>query len=171
MNVIIETRRLLLSEFTMDDAPLLLELNKDPDVTRFTGDPILDLTQATQLLEQVIIPQYRLYRHGRWAVYNKAKNDFIGWCGLKFVSERREIDLGYRFMKNAWGKGYATESAFASIQYGFSKLNLERIVGRAVPENLASIKVMEKCGMSYIRTEKIEGHTARTYHIFRPLIH
>src|SRR6266498_4358830 len=151
MNVVIETGRLLLRTFTSDDAQLIYELNRDPEVIKYTQDPVKDIDHAKQILEQVIIPQYILYNHGRWAVHTKQDIDpiaigFIGWCGLKFVPRvsnkyRHEIDLGYRFIKKAWGKGYATEAAYACIKYGFEKLNLQRIIGRAVPGNIASLNV------------------------------
>ncbi|HKB42977.1 MAG TPA: GNAT family N-acetyltransferase, partial [Chitinophagaceae bacterium] len=84
--------------------------------------------------------------------------------------ERNEIDLGYRFIKNAWGKGYATEAAYACIKYGFEKLNLQRIIGRAVQGNIASLNVLQKCGMVYIEEEVVDGHPAKTYEIINPLI-
>lgn len=170
MNVILETERLLLRTFTVEDVSLIYELNKEPDVTRFTGDPIKDIAHAQQVLEQVILPQYALYNHGRWAVLTKPGHEFIGWCGLKYRPERNEIDLGYRFKKSAWGKGYATEAAFACINYGFEKLSLKRIVGRAMPGNIASLKVLEKCGMKYIGEEMVDGHPAKTYEILSPVI-
>jgi RimJ/RimL family protein N-acetyltransferase len=170
MNVIIETDRLLLRTFTEKDAPLLFDLNFDPEVTKFTYDPMKDINHAKQVLEEVILPQYALYNHGRWAVHLKQRLEFIGWCGLKFRPERNEIDLGYRFIKTAWGNGYATEAAFASIKHGFEKLNLQRIIGRAVPDNLASLKILEKCGMSYMGVEFVDGYPAKTYEIFNPFI-
>ena len=171
MNIILETPRLLLRTFTMDDAQLIYDLNLDPEVTRYTGDPLNDLDHARQVLEQVILPQYALYNHGRWAVLVKPELEFIGWCGLKNRPERNEIDLGYRFMQKAWGKGYATEAAFASLKYGFETLGLARIVGRAMPQNTGSLKVLEKCNMVYVGDEIVDDHPAKTYVAFNPLIH
>jgi RimJ/RimL family protein N-acetyltransferase len=170
MNIILETKRLLLRTFTLNDAELIYELNKDPDVNRYTGDPILDLAHAREVLEKIILPQYDLYNHGRWAVHTKPGLGFIGWCGLKARPERDEIDLGYRFIKSSWGQGYATEAAFASLNYGFEKLGLKRIVGRAMPENGASLRVLEKCNMIYVGEEIVDNHAARTYEAFNPLI-
>lgn len=170
MNIVIETERLILRTFTEDDGLLIYELNKDPDVTQYTGDPVQDIEHACQILKQVILPQYALYNHGRWAVHVKSGLEFIGWCGLKARPERNEIDLGYRFMKSAWGKGFATEAAFACLQYGFEKLNLPRIVGRAMPQNIASLKVLEKCGMKYIGEEVVDDHPAITYEAINPFI-
>jgi RimJ/RimL family protein N-acetyltransferase len=170
MNVIIETDRLLLRTFTIDDAPLLYELNLDPEVIRYTYDPIKDIEQAKRVMEETIIPQYALYDHGRWAVHLKTDLKFIGWCGLKFIPQRNEIDLGYRLAKNFWGNGYATEAAFACIKYGFDKLNLHRIVGRAIPENTGSISVLQKCCMKYFGEGIVDGFPAITYEIINPLI-
>ena len=153
MNVVIETDRLLLRRFTEHDAPLLYELNLDPEVIRYTHDPMSDVEQARKLLTEVILPQYVLYNHGRWAVHLKSNLEFIGWCGLKYLSETNDVDLGYRFMKKFWGNGFATEAALACIEYGFVKLSLQQIFGRALPGNLPSIKVLEKCGMKYLHEE------------------
>ena len=170
MNVVIETDRLLLRTFTEDDAPLLYKLNQDPEVTRYTMDPMTSLEQAKKVLEQVILPQYILYNHGRWAVHLKAGLEFTGWCGLKCRPERNEIDLGYRFMKKFWGKGYATEAAFACINHGFTRLKLPQITGRALPGNLASIKVLENCGMDYLGEEFVDGYLHKTYQVTNPAI-
>jgi ribosomal-protein-alanine N-acetyltransferase len=170
MNIIIETNRLLLRTFTELDAALIYELNLDPDVTRYTHDPVKDLTHASEILIKTILPQYALYNHGRWVVHLKPTLEFLGWCGLKYRAEVNEIDLGYRFKKQAWGKGYATEAAYSSIKYGFEKLALQRIVGRAEIDNIGSWKVLEKCGMNYIGNEEVDGFPVKTYEIYHPSV-
>lgn len=170
MNIIIETNRLLLRTFTLQDAALIYELNLEQDVIRYTGDPIRDIDHAKEILEKNILPQYALYNHGRWAVHLKTGQEFIGWCGLKTRPERKEIDVGFRFSKKYWGNGYATEAALASIKYGFEKLGIQRIVGRAMPGNVGSIKVLEKCKMNYIGDDIVDEHPAKTYEILNPLI-
>ena len=149
---------------------LIYELNLDPDVTRYTHDPVKDLAHATEILEKTIIPQYALYNHGRWAVHLKASLDFLGWCGLKYRAELNEIDLGFRFKKEFWGKGFATEAAYASIKYGFEKIGLQRIVGRAEIDNIGSLKVLKKCGMNYIGDEEVEGYPVKTYELYHPSV-
>jgi RimJ/RimL family protein N-acetyltransferase len=103
-------------------------------------------------------------------VHTKSSLDFIGWCGLKARPEMNEIDLGYRFKKSSWGNGYATEAARACIHYGFEKLGLPRIVGRALPPNQASIRVLEKCGMQYVGEQIVEGLLHKTYESINPFI-
>jgi [ribosomal protein S5]-alanine N-acetyltransferase len=169
MNVVIETERLMLRTFTIQDAPLLFDLNSDPEVTRYTLDPIQDIEEGKLILEKTILPQYALYNYGRWAVHIKPHLEFIGWSGLKLIAGN-EVDLGYRFKRSAWGKGYATEAAHACIKYGFEVLNLPKIIGRAMPGNIASSRVLEKIGMQFIREEMAEGHLARVYEIYNPLI-
>lgn len=168
MNIVIETPRLLLRTFTEADAHLVYELSVDPEVTKYTHDPVTTLKQAGIILQQVILPQYALYNHGRWAVHLKPNLEFAGWCGLKCRPERNEVDLGYRFLKKFWGNGYATESAYASIRYGFEKLDIPCITGRVQPGNIASLRVLEKCGMVYMGHELVDNYNVRTYRIFNP---
>ena len=170
MNIIIETNRLVLRTFTELDANLIYELNLDPDVTRYTHDSVEDLAHASEILEKVIIPQYVLYNHGRWAVHVRSTFEFLGWCGLKYRPELNEIDLGFRLKKEGWGKGYATEATYASIEYGFKKIGLQRIVGRAEIDNIGSWKVLEKCGMTYIGDEEVDGNAVKTYEIWNPSV-
>lgn len=170
MNVVIETERLLLRDFTEDDASLIYELNIDPDVSRYTHDRPRDMQHAKESLEKTILPQYALYNHGRWAVHLKTGLEFIGWCGLKYRGHLNEIDLGYRFKKQAWGKGFATEAAFASLRYGFEKLGLKRIVARAEVDNVASCRVLEKCGMIYTGLGEVDGFPVKVYELFSPSV-
>jgi ribosomal-protein-alanine N-acetyltransferase len=170
MNVVIETERLLLRNFTEDDGSLIYELNIDPDVAKYTHDNLRDPDHAKEMLEKTILPQYALYNHGRWAVLLKPGLEFIGWCGLKYRINVNEVDVGYRFKKHAWGKGYATEAAFASIRYGFEKPGLKRLVGRAEIGNIASWRVLENCGMQYIGQGEVDGFSVRIYEIFNPSV-
>ena len=102
MDIVIETSRLILRTFTVLDAKLIHELNQDPDVVKYTHDLIRDLAHASEILTKMIIPQYVLYKHGRWAVHLKPTLEFLGWRGLKYRCELNEIDLGYRFKRNTW---------------------------------------------------------------------
>ena len=170
MNVVMETERLLLRTFTGLDTNLIYDLNSDPDVTQYTHDPVKDIAHASEILEKVILPQYVLYKHGRWAVHLRSSLQFLGWCGLKYRPELNEVDLGFRFKKEAWGNGYATEAAFASIKYGFERVGLKQITGRAEIDNVASWKVLEKCGMLYVGIQEVDGYTVKTYEIYNPSV-
>lgn len=160
-----ESRRLGYREFTPDDANILFRLNADPEVIRYTGDPpFADEGEARAFV--LNYDQYRLYGHGRWIVADKDKNEVLGWCGLK--NEDGVIDLGYRFFRSAWGKGYATEAAQSCIDFGFSTLEMPRITGRVMPENAASCRVLEKVGMTFTGFGGCNGFEgARIYAIER----
>ncbi len=147
MNRMLETDRLYLREFTLDDADMLYDMHQDPAITKYTGDPVpWDSAElARSVLNDVILPQYQK-KLGRWAVHLKAGDTFLGWCGLKDLGN--EIDLGYRFMQKHWGKGYASESAKAVLDYGV-KLRLPNIIGRASVANVASVRVLEKIGLTF----------------------
>lgn len=168
MQVIFETPRLLLRRFTEADAPLILELNSDPVVLKYLHEPLLqDEEHAKTILTSIIFPQYQ-HNLGRWAMISKEDNNFIGWCGLKYRPELDEIDLGYRLMQKAWGKGYATEAATHTLYHGFNTLHIPLITGRAHIENLASIQVLEKIGMNYIGDGIVDDFPVRTYTLANP---
>ena len=163
MHIILQTPRLILRQFTEADAPLILSLNSDPEIVKYIHEPTLKTVEhAQEILNNIILPQYQ-NNLGRWAIHTKNNMDFIGWCGLKYRPELDEIDLGYRLMQKAWGHGYATEAAQASLEHGFNELNLKLITGRAHIENLASIKVLEKIGMDFIGEGIVDDCPVRTY--------
>ncbi len=163
MHIILQTPRLAIRRFTEADAALILELNSDPDILKYVHEPtIKTIEQAKIILQDIILPQYK-NNLGRWAIHTKDNMEFIGWCGLKYQSWTDEIDLGYRFMQKAWGKGYATEAAQHSLDYGFKTLNLKLITGRAHIENIASYKVLEKIGMEFIGEGIVDDCPVRTY--------
>lgn len=148
MKTILETDRLLIREFTQHDAEDFFAFNGDPEVMRFTGEaPTASVEQARrQILEY---PDYRKYGYGRWAVVYKPDDRVVGFNGLKYLADLREVDLGYRLRLDYWGRGIATESSRAIVRHGFESLGLTRIIGLAMPENRASIHVLKKLGMRY----------------------
>ena len=151
MQPILETDRLVLREFQPNDAEQFYQLNLNPNVIKYTGNTAFkNRKEATLFLENY--QDYQLNGFGRWAVIDKFYGSFLGWCGLKYDKDLDETDIGFRFFENYWNKGYATESAKACIAYGFEKLHLETIIGRAMLENVASIKVLEKIGLTFDRT-------------------
>jgi RimJ/RimL family protein N-acetyltransferase len=149
MKKTIETERLYLREFTMADAQLLMDLNSDPEVIRYTGDGhVENIAEAEKIISDIILPQYK-NKMGRWAVHLKSNDEFIGWCGLKYIEELDEIDLGYRYFRKYWNQGYGSEAALACMKYGWETLQLKKIVGRAALENINSRRILEKVGMKF----------------------
>jgi [ribosomal protein S5]-alanine N-acetyltransferase len=167
MLTILQTERLYLRKFTINDAPLLIELNT-PIVLQYIDEPpLLTIEAAENVLQEIILPQYELYNLGRFAVYVKEDDRFVGWCGLKYLKEDNEIDLGYRFFEKEWGKGFATEAAKACLQFGFEERNLQMIVGRAHIDNIASQIVLQKVGLQYEKDIIEDGVIIKVYAIHK----
>ena len=150
MKFIFETDRLYLRQFSLGDATAIYNLNSDPEVIRYTGDPPFESTdEALHFLENY--NDYQKYQMGRWAVILKASDEFIGWSGLK-NHPGQYVDLGFRFYKREWGKGYATEALKTVFDFLFNNLNKHRIIGSVDPDNKRSISLMERLGF------RKEGH-------------
>ncbi len=163
MHIIFETPRLLLRRFTIEDAPLILQLNSDVDIVKYVHEPVLEnVDQAKKILEENILPQYVL-NFGRWAIHKKDDEKFIGWCGIKYMPKNGVYDLGYRLMKSAWGKGYATEAARQTVLYGINQLQIRIITAMAHVENTASLHVIEKIGMNFIKYDTVDGVPVKVY--------
>ncbi len=170
MKVITETKRLIIREIQVTDVNEMLELHSDPEVHIFLGNKTM--TTKKQIIEAIdfINQQYSEFGVGRWAMINKKTNEFIGWTGLEFVTKetnnhRNYFDLGYRLLKRFWGQGFATESAFASLNYGFHKLNLNEVYAITDCNNQGSINVLTKVGLKFIETFKLEGIKHNWYKI------
>ncbi len=152
MKIHIETDRLLMRDIVEEDVSGMFALDSNAEVHAFLGNkPITTLDEARKTIDY-IKNQYLENGIGRWAVVEKESGDFIGWSGFKLitdvVNERTQYyDLGYRFIKKYWGKGYASETAIASLNHGFTALDFEEIVGIADVAHTASNAILKKVGL------------------------
>lgn len=145
----------------------MYRLNADPEVIRYTGDPPFDSVEAAQDFINSY-DHYQKYGMGRWTVLRKDTGTYLGWCGLK-QHDAGYVDIGFRFFRAEWGKGYATEAARACLTYGFEELGLNEIVGRAAVENVASVRVLEKLGMEFWKRDECKGiENAVYYRLLKP---
>ncbi len=162
------TPRLELRTHYHDDAAFMLELNSDPDVTLHVPDgPLADILQAVEIIES-LRAQFIDRRIGRFIVIERQTGKRIGWCGLKWLEDVDEIDLGYRFLKSAWGKGFASEAAMACLDYGFNTLNFARVTARIAPSNGASIALAKKLGMKEAGRVVEDGFEFLVFEIHSP---
>ena len=147
----IETERLLIRPFTLEDAEALHAVWGDPRSNRFLGSRVPESVAETreQHLEKMIADQDR---HGiaLWAVLEKRTGTLIGDCGLFVTPDHPDIELAYGFGHGWWGLGYATEAARACVRVGFEQLGLDRIVADVDSWNQASIHVLEKVGFRLV---------------------
>lgn len=148
----------------MDDVENIYLLNMDPDVIKYTGDLPFNSIEETKIF-LMDYDQYKKYGVGRLAVENKVSGEFMGWCGLKYTWDNDTYDIGFRFFKKYWNQGYATEAAKACIEFGFQKIGMPFIVGRAMKRNVASIKVLEKSGLTYYKDNPCGGEDGVIYKI------
>jgi RimJ/RimL family protein N-acetyltransferase len=161
VDIILETPRLIMREFTTDDVDNLFDLNSDPEVMRYItgGRP----TPREVIRDEIIPFHLAVYdqfdRLGTWAAESSATGEFLGWFHFRAGpgTDITNIDLGYRLRRSAWNKGYATEGSRALISRGFTDLDVERVFGHTMTVNTASRRVMEKCGLTLVRTIPYEG--------------
>lgn len=140
------TDRLVMRAMTAADADAFFALNSHPEVMRHTGEPPIESVEAArQALERY--PDFDTVGYGRWGCVLRETGALIGFCGLKSLDDLDEVDIGYRFLPEYWGRGLATEACRASLAFGFDTIGLERIIGLVMPANVASIRVLDKCGM------------------------
>lgn len=167
MDVFLETDRLVLRRFTAADLDNLVELDSDPDVMRYItgGRPTPREQVRDEVLPAFLAYYERFAGYGFWAAVEKATGQFIGWFHLRPPEGANpdEPELGYRLLRSAWGKGYATEGSRALIHKAFTEFGARRVYAETMAVNRGSWRVMEKAGMRLVRTfrqpwpDRIEG--------------
>jgi RimJ/RimL family protein N-acetyltransferase len=162
MKVFVETDRILMRELVKSDVDAFFEMDSDPEVHRYLGKKPNTSKQESLDMIDFIKQQYLDYGIGRWAIINKTTNEFLGWGGLKFRPDTTNgytgfYEVGYRLLRKHWDKGYATESAKASLKYAFEVLNLENVYAMANVDNIASSRVLQKAGLMITNRFECEG--------------
>ena len=166
--IITETQRLIIREFNLMDAKAVYLFNAPEEVNRFTGDAGMcnSIEDAEKIIGDIWLKEYSQFGYGRWAVVLKESDEVIGFCGFKNDSRIKAVDIGYRFHPAHWGKGYATESNLACIEYARQHMDLNQVLGDALAENLGSINGLLKLGMSYISQYQEDEFTVNRYEIY-----
>ena len=141
--MLLETNRLIVECFKTSDISDWAKTESDVNVRRFVDGKVLSFVEARTYVE-MNIRQYKKIGYGRYAVRLKETGNLIGMCG--FLKENYGIDFGYRYSKNSWGKGFGFEAAKVVLNYGFSELGFEKLVGLTAEENSGSIRILEKLG-------------------------
>jgi ribosomal-protein-alanine N-acetyltransferase len=164
---IVETERLILCDFELHDLDELSAILGKPAVMRYMpgGNPFPRVRAEKTL--RGIIGHWEERGFGWWAVRQRDSPNLIGWCGLTYLKELDEVEVAYLFDEPHWRKGFATEAALASLRYGFNNVGLDTIVALAHVDNIASRRVMEKCGMTYVENLHLWGLELAKYTISR----
>ena len=153
-HLVIETARLRLFQFTLDDAPFFMALTNDKDWLRFIGDKNIHRVQAARdYLEKLYLPMYAANGFGFYLVELKTVENeaakAIGMCGLIKREGLSAADIGFAYLPAFRHQGYAHEAAAAILNYARDTLMMCRVLGIVTPENRASIALLEKCGFTF----------------------
>lgn len=158
----IETKRFILRELDDLDEADLFEMDSDPEVHVYIeNNPVKSMDEIRHAIV-FLKKQYKENGIARWAVVDKVTDECVGWCGLKYFREPLNghvhfYELGYRFKKKHWGKGYATETASAVVEYGFKHLAVDTIYAITHPDNVNSKHVLSKLGFHYVEQFDYDG--------------
>lgn len=148
----LETERLSLRRFVFEDAPSIVELLNQPSFLQNIGDRgVRNVADAHRYLREGPMAMYEKYGFGLWRASRRSDDAFVGMCGLLKRDILPDVDVGYAFLPEHWGRGYAFEAASATIEHGARKFGLGRIIGVVSDHNAASIRVLEKAGMRFER--------------------
>jgi RimJ/RimL family protein N-acetyltransferase len=148
----LETARLSLRRFEIDDAPCVVELLNQPSFIRNIGDRgVRNDADARRYLRDGPMAMYDKFGFGLWRASRRADGAFVGMCGLLKRDILPDVDVGYAFLPEHWGQGYASEVAGACLELGARRFGLKRIIGVVSEHNVASIRVLEKIGMRFDR--------------------
>ncbi|MFK7758232.1 MAG: GNAT family N-acetyltransferase [Flavobacteriales bacterium] len=162
--MISSTNKMILRRWNKSDAEFLFALNSDPNVLLYTGDsPFWSVAEAEKFIAHY--NHYTTFGYGRWICELKSTGEAVGWAGLKNqMKSVGIIDIGFRFLKNYWNKGLATEAAEECLKLGFETFGITEITGRAAVENIYSGKVLQRIGMTKLpKVNEVHGHKMNFY--------
>jgi len=155
---ILETERLVLRQFTFEDADFILRLLNEPSFIQNIGDRgVRTLEDARSYILRVPIASYEKNGFGLYLVILKESGQSIGMCGLIKRDQLEDVDIGYAFLPEYWSKGYAVEAALAVKEYAREVVGLKRLIAITDPENQASIRVLEKIGLRFEKMVRLSA--------------
>ena len=163
----IRTERLFLRRFTKEDLEAYTRIMGDKEVGGWFPKGDGYTREESEKSLRNILNHWDKHGFGIWAIVDKTSSVLLGRCGLNLIAETSEVEIDFVVAPDSWGRGYATETAKAALAYAFKKLNLDRIIALAKPDNTASRRVIEKLGMRYIKNTEYWGITCAYYAISR----
>ncbi len=163
----IETGRLLLRPWRPEDAEAWCGILQEKDILRFFPNPSPPARSKAEQYIEHHNAHWARHSYGHWAVVTPPDSRIIGWCGLEYLPDLDDVEVAYLLSHRAWGQGYATEAAKAAVKFGFETAGLPKIIGLVHPENSASIRVLEKCGLTYADRVRLWGMEILRYRISR----
>ena len=154
----LETERLILRPFTVEDAPFILTLLNEESFLRYIGDKkVRNLEDARQYILNGPVTSYERHGFGLCLVQLKESQTPIGMCGLLKREELPDPDIGFAFLPNFWNKGFGSEAATGVLEYARERLSLQRILAITSLDNDASIKLLERLGFRFERVVQMSA--------------
>jgi len=151
------TRRLKLRPFTLADIPSLFDILQQPGIMDYFTNPITpDLPRVERIVNNTLA-HWQEHGYGWWALELLSDPILAGWCGLTYLPESGETEVAYLIRQELWGQGLVPEAALLSLEFGFEKIGLQRIICLTHPDNLRSQRVALKIGMHYVDTKEYFG--------------
>ncbi len=164
---IIETPHLILRTWTLEEATVLCEILQEDGILRYFPNPKPPPLNKVEDYIAHQLAHWDLYGYGHWAIVEREARLVAGWVGLEYLPQLDETEVGYLLSRRVWGRGYATEAARAAVGHGFETAGLPGIIGLVHPENAGSIRVLEKCGMTFADRLTLWGLDMSRYRVDR----
>ncbi len=163
----ITTPHLTLRPLTMDDLDAMFRTFSETDMLKYFPNPNPPTMDRAQRMIETQIQQWQNYGLGSWGVVPHGETEIAGWNGLQYLPETNETEVGYMLSRKFRGKGYSTEGARAGLEFGFKSLGLDQVIGLVHPENIASQRVLLKCGLTFTHQANYFGMEMFRYKITR----
>jgi ribosomal-protein-alanine N-acetyltransferase len=145
----LETSHLILRPWTPEDVGTLFHILEEPGILEYFPPTAFTLEKTQRYINHQL-KHWQERGYGHWAVTLKEDGRLVGWDGLEFLPETGENEVAYLLSHQVWGRGFATEAAWAAVKYGLETAGLQTLIGLVHPENIGSIRVLEKCGLIFI---------------------
>ncbi|NQU67905.1 MAG: GNAT family N-acetyltransferase [Candidatus Marinimicrobia bacterium] len=162
-----QTERLFARPLKKSDIDAMHTLHRNSNVMKYIHKPEETMEETLATYKRVMDYHERNPQFGLWSVLLK-DGAYMGWIILKHLDNTADVEIGYRFLPEFWGKGYATEIGYVVRNYGFQELELPTIVGVTLPENIASQRVLEKIGLTYRKPAHYYGVDVSFYQMENP---
>lgn len=169
--MLLKTQRLILRPFQDRDFEAYSNLMAHPDVMKFSvSGPITDKAISRELFQKRILDHYAQYGYGLYAVILPSTQELIGYVGFltQCIAEQNNVELGYRFFPDYWGKGFATEAALAVCQYAFDQLQIDELISIIDPKNIPSLRLAKRIGMKFSQEASFHDIPVHIYHLVNP---
>jgi ribosomal-protein-alanine N-acetyltransferase len=153
----IRTPHLTLRPMLAADAVILHQIYQHAGVLQYFPNPVPPALEKVERFVSAQQAHWEKYGYGNWSIVPDGESEMAGWAGLQFLPETNETEVGYLLDCPFWGKGYATEAACVSLQFGFERFNFPEIIALVHPDNIGSLKVAAKCGLQVVERKMYWG--------------